>query len=90
MVSENRFESNQLERNHTEHVAWPAVFSKELLALFERPPKADEKLCSAFQACHLIPGLRLQPLGELLHGQLLQTLLVYLVLVVLVPREQPL
>lgn len=85
----DRFASTSL-GNHTEHVAWPAIFAKELLVLFERPPKPDEKLCSALKASHLIPGLRLQALGELLHGQLLQALLVYLVLVVPVAGEQSL
>lgn len=50
----------------TEHVARPAIFAEELLVL-QGPPEADEKLRPAFDTGHLVPGSRLQALGEFLH-----------------------
>lgn len=75
---------------HTEHVAWTAVLAKEFLLFGEGLAQTDEQLCPALEPRHFVVGVRLQALGECLDGQLPETLLVDLVVVALVTREQPL
>jgi len=74
----------------TEHISGPAIFPKEFLLFRQSLGQAQEKLCPALDAGHFVSWLRLQALGELLDRQLLQPLLVHLILVVLVAREQSL
>lgn len=67
--------------NHTKHVSWPAVLAKEI-PILHCLPETDEKLRPPFNTGHFITRARLQPLGELLHRQLTQSILIHLVLVV--------
>jgi hypothetical protein len=74
----------------TYHVSGSSILAKELLLLLQRIAEPDQELCPALESSQLIARTRLRTLGQLLDRQVLEAILVDLVFVVRISRENPL